>query len=79
MWRPGKPAPPTTPHTDALGKSVPDDLRSLLTPKKTDLRSTIKNRTPAAPRKLVKMVLLTPPDPNYTGPGARAGTDQMDV
>ena len=66
-------APPITPPAEGLDKPVPADLRSLLTPKKENLRATIKNRTPSAPRK-VKMVLVTP-DPNSSGPGVRAGQD----
>ena len=41
------------------------------------MRTTIKNRTPLAPRK-AKLVLVTP-DPNYSGPGARSGTGLMDI
>ena len=70
-------APPITHPTEALDKPVPDDLRSLLSPKKADPRTTIKNRTPYVPRK-VKMILVTP-DPNYSGSGARSGTGLMDV
>ena len=70
-------APPPTPLADSTSDPAPADLRSLLTPKKQDLRDTIRNKTPSAPSK-VKMVLVTP-NPNYTGPGARAGTDQMDI
>ena len=66
------------------------DLRELLTPKKADLRDTIKGKQmPAVPvkkvpaktvpvKKVTKMVLVAV-DPSYQGPFTNCGTDLMDI
>ena len=59
--------PSPTPLTDSLADPAPVDLR---TPKKQDLRETIRKKTPSAPRK-VKMILVTL-NTNYTGPHSRS-------
>ena len=73
--------PPEAPTVPLLDQQNQLDLRSLLTPKKPDLRTNLgRKQVPAPPikRKETKLVMVTP-DPSYIGPHTYSGTDLQDI
>jgi hypothetical protein len=73
--------PPEAPTVPLLDQQNQLDLRSLLTPKKPDLRNNLgRKQVPAPPikRKEPKMVMVTP-DPSFIGPHTYSGTDLFDI
>ena len=70
---------PEAPTVPLLDQQNQQDLRSLLTPKKPDLRANLGRKIiPAPPRKETRLVMVTP-DPKYIGPHTYSGTELQDI